>query len=166
MPVSDPVREAAPLDDGAETPARPPALVVSSAPGRWRTLALEFALVLAGGVAGTLARVAISLTLGHRLDRGLPWDIALINVSGALLIGALAGWRDPASRAHELIWLAVAVGFLGAYTTFSSFALGIVSLTASGQTLLGLLYLSGSVALGLVAVEIGLWLGRRLRPPT
>ncbi len=128
-------------------------------------LALEFALILAGGIMGTLARVAVSLALGKALDRGFPWDIALINVSGALLIGLLAGWRDPASRKHELLWLAGAVGFLGAYTTFSSFALGIVTLAASGKTLLGLCYLSGSVALGLLAVELGLWLGRRIARP-
>lgn len=162
MPLHDSLLEQTPLDADAETLAEvsPPAMAATA---RGRTLALEFALIFVGGVVGTLARVAISLTLGHALDHGFPWDIALINVSGALLIGALAGWRDPQSRAHELIWLTGAVGFLGAYTTFSSFALGIVTLTASGHTLLGLLYLSGSVALGLVAVEVGLWLGQRLR---
>jgi CrcB protein len=128
-----------------------------------RTLALELSLILAGGVVGTLMRVFVSLVVGAALGHGFPYDIALINISGAFLIGILAGWRDPASRAHEMIWLAGAVGFLGAYTTFSSFALGIVSLEVSGQTLLSLLYLSGSVALGLLAVEGGLWIGARWR---
>jgi CrcB protein len=168
MPISEPLVQA-PLDGDAETLAHVPDITVAaptttpSPTTRLATLALEVWLILAGGIVGTLARIAVSLTVGHALDHGFPWDIALINVSGALLIGLLAGWRDPASRAHELIWLAGAVGFLGAYTTFSSFALGTVTLTASGHTLLALLYLGGSAALGLVAVELGLWLGRRWR---
>jgi CrcB protein len=148
-----------PLDGDAEQLPSVPG--TPTARGRLKSLVLEFALILGGGVVGTLARVLISLTLGPAVDHGFPWDIALINVSGAFLIGLLAGWRDPASRAHELIWLAGAVGFLGAFTTFSSFALGIVTLTVSGKTLLGLLYLSGSVLAGLLAVESGLWLGRK-----
>jgi fluoride exporter len=129
----------------------------------WKTLALEIGLIGAGGVAGTLARVAISLLAGHALGHNFPWDIICVNITGALLIGILAGWRDPQSRAHELIWLLAATGFLGAYTTFSSFTLGIVTLAADGKTLLGLIYLSASIALGLLAVEGGLRLGAWLR---
>jgi len=62
-----------------------------------------------------------------------------------------------------LIWLLAATGFLGAYTTYSSFALGIVTLADSGKTLLGLMYLSASIALGLFAVEGGLRMGTRMR---
>ena len=142
-----------PLDSDAEQ------LSASTPEKRTASLLLEWGLIAVGGVAGTLARVFVSLTIGRALDHGFPWDIALINISGAFLIGLLAGWRDPASRAHELLWLAGAVGFLGAYTTFSSFALGIVTLSVSGKTLLGLLYLSGSVGAGLLAVEFGLKLG-------
>ncbi len=129
----------------------------------WRTLALEVGLVLTGGVIGTLLRVLVSVLVGDALGHGFPYDIAIINVSGSLLIGLLAGWRDPHSRAHELIWLAGAVGMIGAYTTFSSYVLGVVTLDVSGKTLVGLLYLSGSAALGLLAVEVGLWLGERWR---
>lgn len=129
----------------------------------WRTFAVELGLILAGGVVGTLVRVAISLTLGRTLDHGFPWDIAVINVTGALGIGLLAGWRDPHSRRHELLWLAGAVGFMGAYTTFSSFVLGIVNLAITGKMVPGLLYAAGSTVAGLVTVEAGLWLGKRLR---
>ncbi|MBA3823426.1 MAG: CrcB family protein [Ktedonobacterales bacterium] len=153
---------AMPLDGDAEQlEAMSP--TTSGPAAHWRTLALEIGLILAGGVIGTLARVGVSLTLGHALDHGFPWDIAFINVSGALGIGLLAGWRDPHSRRHELLWLAGAVGFMGAYTTFSSFALGIVTLAITGQTLLALLYATGSTAAGLVAVEAGMALGKRLR---
>lgn len=151
---------AAPLDGDAET-------LAAVAPGTkatvGKTRALEFCLVLAGGVIGTLARGLITVTVGKAIDHGFPYDIALINVTGALGLGILAGWRDPHSRAHELLWLAMAVGFFGAYTTFSSFALGIVTLAVSGQTLLMLYYIAGSLALGYLAVELGLVAGARLR---
>lgn len=158
MPIIAENERMLPLDGDAEVlPTRLPR-------SRWRNHTLEWGLVLAGGFVGTLARALISLTFGRMFDHGFPWDIVVINIVGALLLGLLAGWRDPHSRQHELIWLAGATGFLGAFTTFSSFALGIVTLEVSGQTLLSLLYLSGSVALGLVAVEIGLKLGERLQP--
>ncbi len=150
-----------PLDGDAEQLA--PSIPAPMPPPTWRTLAAEFGLIIAGGIMGTLARVGVTLTLGRALDHGFPWDIAMINISGALGIGLLAGWRDPHSRRHELLWLAGAVGFMGAYTTFSSFALGIVTLTLSGKALLGMLYAAGSTAAGLVAVEAGLWLGKRTR---
>ena len=156
-----------PLDGDAETLAQTPSRTARpNGDAWWKTLALEVALILAGGVVGTLARVALSVIIGHALDAklyGFPVDILLINVTGSLALGILAGWRDPQSRTHELIWLAGAVGFLGAYTTFSSFALGIVTLTANGHTLVGLLYLTISASLGLLAMELGLGLGERLQ---
>ncbi len=147
-----------------EEPTAASGEIAQAAPGMsWKTVALEIGLIGAGGVAGTLARVAISLFASHVLGHGFPWDILCVNVTGALLIGILAGWRDPQRCAHEMIWLLAATGFLGAYTTFSSFALGIVTLAADDKTLLGLLYLSASVALGLLAVEGGLRVGAWLR---
>ena len=148
------------LDADAETLG---GAITPTAPSTWRTTAREFFLVLGGGIIGTLVRVAITVLLGRSIDHGFPWDIALINITGALALGTLAGWRDPHSQAHEVLWLTLAVGFLGAYTTFSSFALGIVTLALSGEALLSVLYLGGSVALGLCAAEGGLWLGARLR---
>jgi fluoride exporter len=151
-----------PLDSDAEQLNEQPTAQVLREHA-WRTFTLEFGLIIAGGIVGTLARVGVTLTLGRALYHGFPWDIALINVTGALGIGLLAGWRDPQSRRHELLWLAGAVGFMGAYTTFSSFALGIVTLAANSKTLLGLLYAAGSAGAGLAAVEAGLWLGKWLR---
>lgn len=146
-----------PLDSDAEE------LVVMPGQADARhAMLIEWALVLGGGVIGTLTRVAVSLIVGARLGHRFPFDIALVNITGALLIGILAGWRDPQSAHHEKVWLGMAVGFLGAYTTFSSFALGIITLDLSGQALLSLIYLSGSVALGLLSVEGGLALGGRL----
>ncbi len=124
----------------------------------FKLVGLEIGLVLAGGFVGALARVGISLLI-LPLDNGFPWDILLINISGSFLLGSLAGWRDMNSRKHELLWLALGVGFIGAYTTFSSYALGVVNLALAGKTTLSAVYLLGSILAGVAAIEAGLLLG-------
>ncbi len=161
--TQNPIQDRTPIDPDAEQVRDASHSQPTDSQTAWRTLVLEIGLVLAGGVVGTLLRVLTSVLVGDALGHGFPYDIAIINISGSFLIGLLAGWRDPRSRAHELIWLAGAVGMIGAYTTFSSYVLGVVTLDVSGKTLVGLLYLSGSAALGLLAVESGLWMGERWR---
>ncbi len=123
-----------------------------------KLLGLEIGLVLAGGFAGALVRVGVSLLI-LPFDHGFPWDILFINISGSFLLGALAGYRDINSRKHELLWLTVGVGFIGAYTTFSSYALGVVNLALAGKASLSALYLAGSMLAGILTVEAGLFFG-------
>ncbi|MBA3822366.1 MAG: universal stress protein [Ktedonobacterales bacterium] len=136
------------------------------APSRtWRTLFLELSLVLSGSLVGVAARAAIQLGVGPALNQwagGWPLDLLLINGSGSALIGLFAGWRDEASRTHEQLWLALAIGFLGTYTTFSSLAGDLAQWTLHGQVVLGVGYLIGSIGVGLVAVEGGLAWGQHL----
>jgi|GEM_PF-556579 len=147
------------LDSDAEYLERTPKV------SQWRTVALELCFVFSGGLLGTGARSFLLLIVGPHLDSsigGWPLDLLIVNVSGAFLIGILAGWRDPLSRAHEMIWLTFATGFLGAYTTFSSLALDLAQWERQGRLLLAGVYLGGSVVLGFVAVEMGLWIGAQL----
>ena len=99
-------------------------------------------LVAVGGAAGALGRYAVSL-----LGRGatFPWTTLTINLLGSLLLGLLLG-AAAEGRVGRLPLLAVGVGFLGAFTTFSGWAL-----ESRRRGLAGL-------GLGLVAV----WLGRLL----
>jgi fluoride exporter len=145
------------LDSDAET------LPTGFIPWLWESELLEFGLIAIGGFVGTLTRYLLSQTIAPWLDHGFPWDIALINITGALALGTLAGWRDPASRPHELLWMAGAVGFMGAYTTFSSLALGVVTLALSGRALIAATYIIISLIAGIVAAEFGLRWGTRLR---
>lgn len=109
-------------------------------------------LVAAGAVPGALARWA----LAGWLSRGFPWGTALVNVSGSFLIGALLfgglarGALGPDARAF------LAIGFLGAYTTMSSFAYDTIALAEAGDWARAGL----NVALNPVLSLAGAWAGR------
>lgn len=108
-------------------------------------------LVVAGGTAGTAARLALGLLLP---DAGvLP--VLIANIVGAFLIGVLTA-RLP--RAAELRLL-LGTGALGGFTTYSAFMTGTVALWADAP-LLAVLYATGSVILGVGAVALGVRVAR------
>ena len=95
-----------------------------------RGKALDVALILLGGALGTAARVGASWAAGRWLGHLLPaaiLDILLVNVSGSFLLGVLAGVVPAEARHRHPHWLVGSIGFLGAYTTFSSLALGVAA---------------------------------------
>ena len=89
-----------------------------------------------------------------------PWWTLGVNVLGSFAIGlflTLLAWR----RWSEAARLLVAVGFLGGFTTFSAFSWETLGLVRAGEMGLALGYVAASVGLGLIAVMLGVWLGRR-----
>jgi CrcB protein len=121
----------------------------------------KLALVLVGGFGGTLARYLLSaplLAAGARLPgaaTGVPYDILAINLSGALALGLLYGLFERGAAIPPDARLALGTGFLGAYTTFSSLVVGGDRLLAVGQVVPGVLYIGGSMALGVLSVRLG-----------
>lgn len=115
-----------------------------------------------GGAAGALARYGVDRLIEQHVFTVFPWSTFTINVSGCFLAGAaVAGLVDR----HELpSWLrtGVVVGFLGAYTTFSTFAQEDRDLFVEGHGALALVYGAGSVAVGVAAVLAGVAVGRTL----
>lgn len=126
------------------------------------SLAWRLVAVLAGGFLGTLSRVLLSALVQSDLGKGWPYDILLINVTGALLLAFLTTLADAALLLGPTRRLFVNVGFLGAYTTFSSFALGDIQLFGAGRWGGASLYLLLSLLGGLLAVLLGQTLGRRV----
>jgi CrcB protein len=110
------------------------------------------ALGLIGGF-GALARFTLDGAVARRLGRGFPFGTLAVNLSGAFLLGLLVG-AAPDADVKRLL----GTGFLGAYTTFSTWALESHRLGEDGQLRLGALNFVVSLALGLGAA----WLGRRL----
>src|SRR5690348_18366623 len=104
---------------------------------QWRRLLAVFC----GGFLGTLARYGLSLTIQGALGKGWPFDILFINVTGAFLLAFLTTLADAALFIGLHRRLFFNVGFLGAYTTFSSLALGDVTLFSNQHALLALLYI-------------------------
>jgi CrcB protein len=122
---------------------------------------LVLAGIAVGGALGALARYGIDELL-ERHSGLFPWGIFVVNVSGAFLIGVAVEVMEP--RFEDVTWVrtAVVTGFLGAYTTFSTFTLDTYRLLEAGDSGTALLNALGSVAAGLVAVWLGLRVGRAL----
>jgi CrcB protein len=109
-----------------------------------------------GGLLGVLSRYGIGrLTLHHH---GLLWATVAINLVGSFLLGLLVagGWFSRDVREG------IGVGFLGGFTTFSTFSVQIVMESDAGETGTAALYLIASVIGGIAAAAAGYVLGRRL----
>jgi len=118
---------------------------------------LTVVTVAAAGAAGALARWGVDEWFERR--GGLfPWGIFVVNVSGAFLIGFLVTWLEPRFEGATWLRTGILVGFLGAYTTFSTLSLDTYRLLDGGHTGTALANALGSLAAGLVAV----WAGIRL----
>lgn len=119
------------------------------------------ALAMTGGAIGSGLRYLVNVGLTRLLGPQFPWGIFLINVTGCMTMGFLAGWitaRSPASAAELRAF--VATGILGGYTTFSAFSLDFANLVRAGEPLPATFYLLGSVGLSIAGVFAGLMLAR------
>jgi fluoride exporter len=122
----------------------------------------KYLVIALGGGLGACARYGLSVWAAQRLGPAFPYGTLLINVSGSFLLGLFltvsAHWAgfDPRWR------LFVAVGFLGGYTTFSTFAFDSTELLLAGKWGAGLGNLLGNNVLGLAAAALGIGLGQRL----
>ncbi len=119
--------------------------------------------VAGGGFLGTLARYVLSLAIQGYLGKSWPYEslinIGLINITGACMLAILTTCADAAFLIGPTRRLFINVGFVGAYTTFSTFALGDILLMGQGHWLLAFLYLGASIVLGLVAILLGQRIG-------
>jgi CrcB protein len=120
---------------------------------------VSYVLAALGGALGALARWAVTTALPHA-QGAWPWATLLVNLTGCLAIGALLAVL--LARFPHSPWLRpfLAVGVLGGYTTYSTFAVDVVQLVRSGHSALALAYLVVSVVGGVLAVVAGLLAGR------
>jgi len=112
-------------------------------------------MVLAGGAAGSLARYVIGAAITTRTGGRFPFGTVFVNITGSFLIGFLMALLTERLRPHPNWRLLLVVGFLGGYTTFSSFEWETLSLVRDGARLLGLANAVGSVVAGYAAVWLG-----------
>lgn len=120
--------------------------------------------VALGGALGALGRYWVSGWVGRISSRPIfPWGTFAVNISGAFLLGAFLGYSlsgrhlvSPALRSF------VAIGVLGAFTTFSTFSYESMEALRAGDYRIAFGNIFISLFLGLVAVWLGLLLGRNL----
>jgi CrcB protein len=118
--------------------------------------------VALGGAAGAVARYGLGVQAGRWLGGGWPWGTFIANVSGGLLMGALAGWLAHRGGPDQERWrLLLGVGVLGGFTTFSAYSLETALMIERREWGGALAYAGFSAVLAVAAVFAGLWLSRR-----
>ena len=116
-------------------------------------------LVALGGGIGSAVRYLVGGWFANRFGPGFPYGTFVINVSGSFIIGFFLAFAQERVSPGPYWRLFFAVGFVGGYTTFSTFEYESVRLFQDGELLLGGMYLVGSVAAGLIAAIGGIALG-------
>ena len=119
---------------------------------------LEFLAVGLASAFGGMARFAIARLLNAD---DYPYGTFLINISGCFLIGWFLTAANERHLVGDLASVAIAVGFIGTYTTFSTYMFESDKMIQHGLTLRAIIYLTASVLLGLLAVRAGVLLARR-----
>jgi CrcB protein len=117
-------------------------------------------MIAIGGAAGAVVRYLVDGWVLDRTGANFPFGTLVINLSGSFVLGLLAALAIDRSVLPADIRGPVMIGFLGAYTTFSTLMLESWRLLESGQNVAAVANLVGSVALGVVAVAAGLLIGR------
>jgi CrcB protein len=123
---------------------------------------MQLLLVGLGGFAGAVSRWLVDGWISERNPTAFPRGTLVINATGSFLLGLLFAWVIERDLLPPDVRGPLMIGFLGAYTTFSTFMLESWRLIEDGAWGLALANLGASVALGLVAVLGGLALGRLL----
>jgi fluoride exporter len=123
---------------------------------------VTYALVGIFGAAGAISRYWIDGRVSDLVHGQFPWGTFLINVVGAFLLGLLVALTTERLLPHPNWRVALGIGFLGSFTTFSTYTYETVKLAEDGAIGLALLYSVGMLALGLLAAASGLAVGRTL----
>jgi fluoride exporter len=123
---------------------------------------MKIVCVLLGGSLGAVCRYGVSVAAARLYGDAFPWGTLCVNLAGCFLIGlafALGVERNVLSPSLRLFFV---TGFLGALTTFSTYALESMNLARDGQVTTAVLNLLANNVAGLLLVLAGMWAGRSL----
>ncbi len=117
-----------------------------------------------GGALGAISRHGVNLVAVQLAGPDFPWGTLTVNIVGSFIMGLIIAifaqfWQPP-----EAWRLFLVTGFLGGFTTFSTFSLDVATLFERGDILHALLYSIASIVLSISALFIGMWLIRNLSP--
>lgn len=131
---------------------------------------VQIVLVAIGSALGGVSRWMVHLAVGRWLGTEYPFGTLIINVSGSFVLGLIMSFLSESQSNNSTSWigreelrLAIAVGFLGAFTTFSTFEWESNKLLHDGKSFAASIYMVGSLALGLFAVQGGILFANSLK---
>jgi CrcB protein len=122
----------------------------------------KFLFISAGAILGANTRYWLGDWVAQKWSFAFPFGTLLINLSGSLVLGFFMTIATERFLIDPRVRFFIVVGFLGAYTTFSTYTFESFNLMFRGQWLFGLLNLFGSTFLGVLAVGLGIYLGKLL----
>jgi CrcB protein len=122
-------------------------------------LALQKYLFIAiGGALGSIARYWVGSTIAGRMGIRFPYGTLVVNITACLIIGFSLTYMGRRADLNPAWRFLIPIGFIGAYSTFSTYEWETLSTMRSGAFVLAALYAGGSFILGLIAVWGGSWL--------
>jgi CrcB protein len=119
-------------------------------------------LVMIGGAAGAGLRWEFGRLAMRQLGPGFPWGTLGVNLIGGLLMGLLAGATIGEGAIERPLWLLLAVGLLGGFTTFSAFSFDVFAMLERGRSGVAAGYAAASVLGSLLLFALGWWAARAL----
>lgn len=122
----------------------------------------NFLVIAVGGALGALSRYSLGLWISNKWNQGFPLHTFIINVMGAFLLGFINILLVERYAINPIWRLGIGVGFLGAFTTFSTFGFETITLIQEGSLYTAMSYTLLSVLIGFAAVAIGIGLARSI----
>ena len=123
---------------------------------------MQYLYVFLGGGLGAVCRYLATTAIGARFGMMFPFGTLFVNTLGSFLIALIMGFLLTMAKANNLLSdplrLLLTVGFLGGFTTFSSFSMETLTLLRSGSIVLAISNIAANVVLGLIAAILGLCL--------
>lgn len=122
----------------------------------------KYLLIAAGGALGAVARYWVGATVGGRMGLRFPYGTLAVNFTACLIIGFSLTWLGEHVELNPAWRYFIPIGFIGAYSTFSTYEWETLDMVRSGAFALAGLYAIGSLALGLAATWCGAMLAEAL----
>jgi fluoride exporter len=122
----------------------------------------KYFVVGVGGFMGSIARFWLASYVGQRMGTRFPYGTFLINVSGSFLIGVVMTVLTERTHLSPTWRYLIPIGFIGGYTTFSTFEYETLRAMQDGQLTIGLLNIVLSVVVGFLMVWAGAMVGRSI----
>jgi fluoride exporter len=128
----------------------------------WRNALQKYLLIAAGGALGSIARYWVGSTVSGRMGARFPYGTLLVNITACVVIGFTLTYLGKRADLNPAWRYLIPIGFIGAYSTFSTYEWETLSTMRSGAFLLAGIYAIGSMVLGLAATWCGTVLADRM----